>query len=173
MGHPESLRYFTEEPVTGKDLASQRWGRGGPIRSVVHSRALVESATAREMIAALRIEPAEHGWRHHAMPSDIVLAAFVREDEHRPWRLALEVPLMTLPWTMRGLKSEDRATHVAPSAALRSQLRGRRLVHAVSVPLINDRTLACGALGAEQVCVAVADARPERALVLGSTRPGR
>jgi hypothetical protein len=131
------------------------------------------------MIAALSIAPAEHGWRHHALSSDIVLAAFVREDEHRPWRVALEVPLMALPWTVRKLKSEDRVTHVAASAALRSQLRGRRLVSPVSVPLINDRTLVCGALRArldrrsptEQLCVAVSDARPERALVLGSTQP--
>ena len=180
MGLPESLHYFTEEPVTCEDLAGRRWGRGGPSRSVLHSRVLVESATAREMIAALWIAPAEHGWRHRALSSEIVLAAFVREDEHRPWRVALEVPLMALPWTMRKLKSENRGTHIAPSAALRSQLRGRRLVRAVSVPLINDRTLACGALRArldrssptEQLCVAVADARPERAFVLGSTRPG-
>ena len=178
MGLPESLRYFTEEPVTGEDLASRRWGRGGPPRSVIRSRALVESATAREMIAALWIARAEHGWRHGALSSEVVLAAFVREDQHRPWRVALEVPLMALPWTMRNLKSEDRVTHVAPSAALRSESRGRRLTSAVSVPLIDDRTLACGAFRArsdrsptEQLCVTVADTEPERALVLGSTRP--
>jgi hypothetical protein len=164
-GLPETLQWYTDEPLTSLDLTDRRWGRNGEQRSVTSSRILMASGDAQEMVLLLRIAGGE-----------TVLAAFRREG-HILWRLVLEVPFAGWQWPRDELKGEARAPDVAARAALRSQLAGRGLGRTVSVPLVEERTLVCGALRArpssrlpaDQVCVVVGDARPDDAVVLGKT----